>query len=315
MGVAPDLASYSGSGSIGGSGYHADWDLNFDGVVDTLDFGILTAQGTRTAALRSGWVSDPGASSTGPDNSVGYCGYVFNPEREDYTVRFRVYAPRLGRWRQRDPIGYVDSANLLAYVDGRPTVYLDPLGLSPSQPNPIDGSAPPPLYDPQGFFEPSHKYNERRSPYKVNIFVCDRNLNTGGATGVDWLILTVVDALTNRRYIHVGDPESGKVEGFGLYDTKAKKGDKPDIENVPGLSPFNCKQCYRNGATLQNGSGAGKSSADATEAEIVDCIKNTLTRKDYGGVTYNCYDWVRDATKACGLDCSPAMQGGAGPMP
>lgn len=127
-----DLASYSGSGSIGGSGYHADWDLNFDGVVDTLDFGILTAQGTRTAALRSGWVSDPRASSTGPDNSVGYCGYVFNPEREDYTVRFRVYAPRLGRWRTRDPIGYAGGATLQLYAHNSPADYSDPTGLWPN---------------------------------------------------------------------------------------------------------------------------------------------------------------------------------------
>lgn len=130
MGVAPDLASYSGSGSIGSGGYHADWDLNFDGTVDASDTDLMAAQGARTTALRAGWISDPRAASTGPDNSIGYCGYVFNPERDDYTVRFRVYAPELGRWRTRDPIGYVDGTNLYQYAASSPVVFADPSGLT-----------------------------------------------------------------------------------------------------------------------------------------------------------------------------------------
>ncbi len=131
MGVAPDLASYSGSGSIGSGGYHADWDLNFDGTVDASDTDLMAAQGARTTALRAGWISDPRAASTGPDNSIGYCGYVFNPERDDYTVRFRVYAPELGRWRTTDPIGYADGGNLYEYVGSQPMRRLDPMGLAP----------------------------------------------------------------------------------------------------------------------------------------------------------------------------------------
>ena len=39
------------------------------------------------------------------------------------------YAPHLGRWVSRDPIGYRGDGNLYAYVDALPTVGLDPLGL------------------------------------------------------------------------------------------------------------------------------------------------------------------------------------------
>jgi len=126
--------------SIGGTIYHADWDLNFDGIVDSTDFGIMNAQGSRTTAIPAGWISDPRAASTGPDNSIGYAGYVFNPEREDYTVRFRVYAPEFGRWRQRDPIGYADGSGLYEYVQGRATSFADQTGLSSDKP--IDWSAP-----------------------------------------------------------------------------------------------------------------------------------------------------------------------------
>jgi RHS repeat-associated protein len=129
-----DVSLFTGSGSIGSGGYHADWDLNFDGTVDTADTNILTAQGTRTTALRAGWISDPRAASTGPDNSIGYAGYVFNAERDDYTVRFRVYSPSLGRWRQRDPIGYADGSNLYIYAKVSPVVYADASGLAAKKP-------------------------------------------------------------------------------------------------------------------------------------------------------------------------------------
>ena len=90
----------------------------------------MAAQGARTTALRAGWISDPRATSTDPDNSIGYCGYVFNPERDDYTVRFRVYAPELGRWRTRDPIGYVDGSSMYEYTSSSPIRFLDPSGLT-----------------------------------------------------------------------------------------------------------------------------------------------------------------------------------------
>ena len=64
----------------------------------------------------------------GPDNPVGYCGYINNPETGDYTVRFRHYSPRLGRWLERDPAGYVDGINLYQYALTNPTARRDPSG-------------------------------------------------------------------------------------------------------------------------------------------------------------------------------------------
>lgn len=64
----------------------------------------------------------------GPDNSIGYAGYVFNPEREDYSVRFRVYSPELGRWKQSDPAGYIDGT-LQLYGRSSPAMFVDPFGL------------------------------------------------------------------------------------------------------------------------------------------------------------------------------------------
>jgi RHS repeat-associated protein len=74
----------------------------------------------------------------GPDNPVGYCGYIHNPETGDYTVRFRHYSPRLGRWIERDPAGYVDGKNLMEYGVASPNANTDPSGLNVDP----DGSQP-----------------------------------------------------------------------------------------------------------------------------------------------------------------------------
>jgi RHS repeat-associated protein len=129
-----DVFALTGESDIDDSAYHADFDVNFDGLVrlstGTTDVGIIThadRDGEMTAALPWGWISDP-TSTVGPDNSIGYAGYVFNPEREDYSVRFRVYTPELGRWRQRDPAGYIDGI-LQLYGRASPVMFIDPFGL------------------------------------------------------------------------------------------------------------------------------------------------------------------------------------------
>ena len=66
------------------------------------------------------------SSVGGTDNIIGYAGYIFNAESPGaangyfYTVRHRHYEPGLGRWRERDPLGYVDGMGLYEYVRGDP---------------------------------------------------------------------------------------------------------------------------------------------------------------------------------------------------
>ena len=63
-------------------------------------------------------------------NEVLFCGYRFDEESGLYHVRHRMYHPTLGRWLQRDPLGYVDGMGLYAYCAGGPAGATDAMGLT-----------------------------------------------------------------------------------------------------------------------------------------------------------------------------------------
>ena len=64
-------------------------------------------------------------------NEIRYCGYRYDPETGYYHVRNRMYQPLVGRWMQRDPVGYIDGISLCQYVQSRPTMRMDPDGTNP----------------------------------------------------------------------------------------------------------------------------------------------------------------------------------------
>ncbi len=76
------------------------------------------------------WWGDAAVQSNYGANEIIYCGYRFDPETELYYVRNRTYNPALGRWIQRDPIGYPGGINLYGYVGGRVDGIADPAGLA-----------------------------------------------------------------------------------------------------------------------------------------------------------------------------------------
>ncbi len=75
------------------------------------------------------WWGDAAVQSSYGANEIIYCGYRFDPEAQNYYVRNRTYNPVLGRWIQRDPIGYAGGINLYGYVGSAPVGAVDADGL------------------------------------------------------------------------------------------------------------------------------------------------------------------------------------------
>ena len=64
-------------------------------------------------------------------NAYLFTGRRLDPESGIYYYRNRYYSPTLGRFLQKDSLGYVDGMNMYEYVGSEPANALDPLGLSP----------------------------------------------------------------------------------------------------------------------------------------------------------------------------------------
>ena len=82
--------------------------------------GILSARSHRDTS---------NSSNTSCANEIIYCGHRFDAETQLYYVRNRTYNPALGRWIQRDPIGYAGGINLYGYVGGAAAGRVDPSGM------------------------------------------------------------------------------------------------------------------------------------------------------------------------------------------
>lgn len=135
---ATDLSDVSAISAIASAGqYDARADVNLDGVVDSTDIALVQSN---LKSLGRGRLSDgvwvQGVAYSGLRNRKGYAGYEWSPISTDtarfgrYFVRNRVYAPEIGRWLSRDPIGdLLGELNSYEYVNGMPTSLLDPMGL------------------------------------------------------------------------------------------------------------------------------------------------------------------------------------------
>ena len=97
---------------------------------DRVHQGELSAPAVGNLFGYAGYVWDPALSSaTGAAAGVGSEPYT-DPVLASayYHVRHRVYDAANGRWTRRDPLGYVDGTNLLAYVKSSPIQSVDSSG-------------------------------------------------------------------------------------------------------------------------------------------------------------------------------------------
>ena len=118
--------------------YYLLQDLLYRGVALTNSVGYIVeayytdAYGNTLIFIEPGsdgrWFTDDDVQSSYCANEIIYCGYRYDPESQLYYVRNRTYNSVLGRWIQRDPIGYSGGINLSAYVDSSPAGAADRSG-------------------------------------------------------------------------------------------------------------------------------------------------------------------------------------------
>jgi RHS repeat-associated protein len=70
------------------------------------------------------------AKTTVADAPFTYTGHLYHSQSGLVLSPFRAYAPALGQWLSRDPLGESAGLNLYAYVGNNPINWFDPLGLS-----------------------------------------------------------------------------------------------------------------------------------------------------------------------------------------
>ncbi|VAX36346.1 hypothetical protein MNBD_UNCLBAC01-1000, partial [hydrothermal vent metagenome] len=71
----------------------------------------------------------PSVTSSAIGNPYMFTGRRFDEESGIYYYRNRQYDPAIGRFLQRDPLGYVDGMNLFSMVGNNPVNKIDPYGL------------------------------------------------------------------------------------------------------------------------------------------------------------------------------------------
>jgi RHS repeat-associated protein len=94
------------------------------------------ANGTDLDGSVTEWVSDSSQAASDVGNVYLFTGREYDFETGLQLNGYRYYASQLGRWINRDPIGYLGGLNLYAYVSGMPTRYVDSWGLGPNDPAP-----------------------------------------------------------------------------------------------------------------------------------------------------------------------------------
>ena len=214
--------------------------------------------------------------------------YFFTGRRLDlldggkYTVMYyrnRYYDTESGRFMQHDPFGYIDGMSLYEYVKSNPILFNDPHGtfVVPIIPPPITPT-PTPSPKPGG------------PPADTFFWICRRKMKCKPYVDRHQYIAFKKDPwIKSARKV---------VDTWGFTNSGVNK---DWAEN-----PAACRACEIKGTGTLYGVEWGvpvKSCKDATQSDVIDCIKDYPPAATYHWLTYNCIDYVKEAARNCCLDC------------
>ena len=252
-GSALSAAISGGSVPINDGAYVVEMDYNRDGVLDSSD----TPSGSDQLAVTLGQISDLDATS-GPDNWIGYAGYVWEGASSLYHVRHRNYSPGLGRWMRKDPIGLSRSpvpSALFAYAH----VW------TRSSPLDLPHRSFAPFY---GF--PSTSHSDEPSPawqsrdgVNTLAYVRSRPITGVDPTGMGWFD-TLIEVLPFTSTI-MNCGTLGAVPGDSKLDYGICKAytNTYDCACDPGMAEWECSKCIFSEAAINFGRMLGLDVADS----------------------------------------------------
>jgi len=90
---------------------------------------IISVANSSGTSISTNTYDEYGVPGSGNAGRFQYTGQIMIPEAGLYYYKARIYAPKLGRFLQTDPIGYKNDMDLYAYVGNDPMDRTDPRGL------------------------------------------------------------------------------------------------------------------------------------------------------------------------------------------
>jgi len=121
-------------GAVSFTDPNATSDLHHDplGTITDVTDATGTPQWRYTYDAYGEELTETDVSGSAPDNPLRYTGQYYDPATSNYHLRARQYDPGTGRFQALDPIENPQTSayyGAYVYVNGRPTIGVDPLGL------------------------------------------------------------------------------------------------------------------------------------------------------------------------------------------
>ncbi|NQU22746.1 MAG: hypothetical protein HQ567_15825 [Candidatus Nealsonbacteria bacterium] len=219
------------------------------------------------------------------------------------------YHPTVGRFIQRDPVGYrAGDANLYRYVKNRVTNAVDPAGLDITF---TDMLAPLPYNVPFDTAQPPWMPEMRPKPepvFFIGIMPIDAEDDPRGCRDALLMETLQVLALIGYHHLDVWSTEHGMIRE-GMYGPPGDHVDETDPRQ-PGEDDTALTRSYSSSRKLRWGKTCGKSCSQTTADDIADCLRSKPVPTNYGNnepmefgdPVNNCTTDVADAIAGCCLD-------------